>query len=72
MLYDPVEKAKTAAPLPPIQRNVPEVRRKRAFAENLGLFDRLVRFKQFVMLKNWRKKSQEGQEKGILSLLFFW
>jgi hypothetical protein len=76
MLYDPKEKEaqKPAppAPLPPIARNIPEVRRKRPFAENLRLFDRLVRFKQFVMLKNWRKKSQEGQEKGILSLLFFW
>ena len=78
MLYDPVEKAaqktEPPAPLPPINgRKGPETRRKRhPLADNLRLFDRWVRFKQFVMLKNWKKKSPEGQEKGILSLLFFW
>ncbi len=74
MLYDPVEKAaqKQQAPLPAIQRNAAEPRKKRLMAENLRLFDRWVKFKQFVLLKNWRKKSAEGQEKGILGLLFFW
>jgi hypothetical protein len=77
MLYDPVEKEtkkpEPPAPLPPVNgRKVQEVRRKRHFANNLRLFDRWVRFKQFVMLKNWRKKSSVGQEKGILSFLFFW
>lgn len=78
MLYDPVEKAAQKPeppPMPPINgRKVQEVRRKRHFAGNFSLFDRLVRLKQFVMLKNWRKKSTEGQgqEKGILSFLFFW
>jgi hypothetical protein len=77
MLYDPVEKEankpKPQAPLPPINgRNVQEARHKRQFAGNFRLFDRWVRFKQFVMLKNWRKKSTEGPEKGMLSFLFFW
>lgn len=77
MLYDPVEKEankpQPPAPLPSINaKQAPEVRRKRLMADNLRLFDRLVRFKQFVMLKNWRKKSPDGQERGILSLLFFW
>ena len=75
MLYDPVEKAKAEppAPLPAINNRKPqEAMRKRQFADNLRLFDRWVQFKQFVMLKNWRKKSSEGHEKGILSLLFFW
>lgn len=76
MLYDPVEKAaqkpEPPAPLPPINRMPKETRRKSVFGENLSLVDRFVRFKQFVMLKNWKKKSPEGQEKGILSLLFFW
>jgi hypothetical protein len=76
MLYDPVEKEakkpEPPAPLPPINgRKTPEVRHRRQLAENLTLFDRWVRFKQFVMLKNWKRKS-DGQEKGILSLLFFW
>lgn len=74
MLYDPVEKAaqKPQAPLPTIQRGAAEPRKKRLMSENLRLFDRWVKFKQFVLLKNWRKKSAEGQEKGILGLLFFW
>jgi hypothetical protein len=80
MLYDPVEKEankpQPPAALPPISgRPVPEVRRRRDVAENLRLFDRWTRFKQFVMLKNWRKKSPDGtqsHEKGILSFLFFW
>jgi len=76
MLYDPVEKEankpQPPAALPVINRQATENRRKRHFANNFRLFDRWVRFKQFVMLKNWKKKSPEGQEKGILSLLFFW
>ena len=76
MLYDPVEKAadkpQAPAPMPAINRQPKEDGRKRVFGENLSLVDRFVRFKQFVMLKQWRKKSSDGQEKGILSLLFFW
>jgi hypothetical protein len=78
MLYDPVEKAASKpeppAPLPPINNRKPqEGVRKRVFGENLSLVDRFVRFKQFVMLKNWKRKSSpDNQEKGILSLLFFW
>lgn len=77
MLYDPVEKGtkqpEPPAPMPPINNRQPkEGMRKRVFGENLSLVDRFTRFKQFVMLKNWKKKSSDGQEKGILSLLFFW
>jgi len=77
MLYDPVEKGakktESPEPLPPINNRQPrEGIRKRVFGENLSLVDRFTRFKQFVMLKNWKKKSPDGQEKGILSLLFFW
>src|SRR5688572_17001365 len=69
MLYDPVEKGankpEPSAPLPPIAgRKAPEVKRRRQFADNLRLFDRWVHFKQFVMLKNWKKKPSEGQERG--------
>jgi len=75
MLYDPVEKAKEKelAPLPQIQTShVPTQSRRRQVADNLRLFERWTRFKQFVLLKNWRKRMSDGQEKGILSLLFFW
>jgi hypothetical protein len=74
MLYDPTEKEAQKPeppPLPTINRKQHETRRK-VFGENLSLVDRFTRFKQFVLLKNWRRKSSDGQEKGLLSLLFFW
>lgn len=74
MLYDPVEKAAqqalAAAVAPATVRNG----HKRHFAENFNLFERWVRFKQFVMLKGGRKKEGETEDKknSILSFLFFW
>jgi hypothetical protein len=48
-------------------------KRRRRFAENFKLFERWVRFKQFVMLKGLRRKENEGEEKkSYLSFLFFW
>lgn len=79
MLYDPAEKV--AVPQIKIEVNAagasrPPVRhkRRRQFAENFKLFERWVRYKQFVMLKSWRRKEGEGEEKrkSILSFLFFW
>lgn len=72
MLYDPVEKAREA-----------EQKQKDARAENFWgrnprendrLFDRWLRFKQFVLLKGWKKKDDSGDEKknSILNFLFFW
>jgi hypothetical protein len=73
MLYDPVEAAKKPEPMPPINgKKAQEGKRRWATADNLRLFDRWTQFKQFVLLKNWRKKSSEGPERGILSFLFFW
>lgn len=75
MLYDPVEKAKEMelAPLPKIQTgHTPALSRRRQVADNLRLFERWTRFKQFVLLKNWRKRMSDGQERGILSLFIFW
>lgn len=76
MLYDPADKEakkpEAPVPMPTINRQPREGTPKRVFGENLSLVDRFTRFKQFVMLKNWKKKSPDGQEKGILSLLFFW
>jgi len=73
MLYDPVEKEKEKqlAALPVINGAMlhPE---RRHFANNFRLFERWVQFKQFVLLKGLRKRVSDSQDKGILSLLFFW
>ena len=84
MLFDPVEAAaKLNMPLPPVKKEtVVDARghlvshRHRAFKGNFRLFERWVRFKQFVLLKAFRKKDnpggpQEGK-KSILSFFFFW
>ncbi len=73
MLYDPVEAAKKVpVALPVIETD--RQRRKREFKEKLNVFDRLVRLKQFVMLKGWKKKDDEPNDKkaSLLSLFFFW
>ena len=73
MLYDPVEKAK----------EIEEKKQHEAKPENFWgrdlrkdnkVFDRWVRFKQFVLLKGWKKKEGAGSEKKnpILNFLFFW
>lgn len=72
MLYDPEEKAREEA----------EKKRHTATAGNFWgrdmrtdnrLFDRWVRFKQFVLLKSWRKKDgDENKRSSLLSLFFFW
>lgn len=75
MLYDPKEKLSPAvngqvvAAMPVVRK-----RRRRKFAENYSLFERWLRFKQFVMLQGWRRKEAAVEEKGksILSFLFFW
>lgn len=71
MLYDPAEvAAKKQAQL----AVVAESSHKKEFERNLRLFERWMRFKQFVLLRGWRKKEGEGDEKksSILSFLFFW
>jgi len=76
MLFDPVEDAKKKAEL--TQTVVTpegdlEHHRKREFQGNFKLFERWVRFKQFVLLKGWKKKeSNEGKKPSMLSFLFFW
>lgn len=80
MLYDPEEKAREAAEkarLAEANRGpVPgPVHQRRQFKGNFKLFERWVRFKQFVLLKGWRKKSEDGapeaKKNSILSFLFF-
>lgn len=77
MLYDPAEVAKKQAEV--VQMVVtPEGhlhhKKKREFEGNFRLFERWVRFKQFVLLKGWRKKDNEGNERksSIFSSIFFW
>ena len=85
MLFDPVEAAaKLNMPLPPVKKETVLVdsrghlvsHRHRAFKGNLRLFERWVRFKQFVLLKAFRKKDNPGSaeegKKSILSFFFFW
>ncbi len=78
MLYDPVEKAAQQPKVEVIStdslRKPLRHKPRRQFAQNFKLFERWVHFKQFVMLKGWRKKEGEGDDKrsSILSFLFFW
>ena len=87
MLFDPVEAAaKLNMPLPEIKSGAavsPEGELvhthhyQRGFKGNFRLFERWVRFKQFVLLKAFGKKD-DGQSdaserrKSILSFFFFW
>ncbi|MBX7125483.1 MAG: GNAT family N-acetyltransferase [Cyclobacteriaceae bacterium] len=78
MLYDPAEAAKKEADQ--VKTVVtPEghlhTRHKRHLKEDLSLFERWVRFKQFVLLQTPKKKEgEQNNEKknSILSLFFFW
>jgi N-acetylglutamate synthase-like GNAT family acetyltransferase len=74
MLYDPEEKAKEAAKA--AEHHVgPDNFWGRDMRSENRLFDRWVKFKQFVLLKGWKKKGEaEGAEKksSLLSFLFFW
>jgi len=51
--------------------------RHREFKGNFKLFERWVRFKQFVLLKSFRKRDDNGSDnperkKSIFSFFFFW
>lgn len=89
MLFDPVEAAaKLNMPLPPIKQSPGAVvtpqgellhphHYHRGFKGNLRLFERWVRFKQFVLLKAFGKKDNDQSDpserkKSILSFFFFW
>ena len=88
MLFDPVEAAaKLNMPLPPVKQEekfiapaamVATRSHHRAFKGNLRLFERWMRFKQFVMLKSFRRRENgaggpaELEKKRSLLGLFFW
>ena len=69
MLFDPAEAAKKAQE----SQSLTHTEKKNEFKEKLNVFDRLVRLKQYVWLKGWKKKEDDTPSKktSILSL-FFW
>jgi hypothetical protein len=86
MLFDPVEAEEKiqAAKAREEENKVKELvtpdgellqHRHRRFKGNLKLFERWVRFKQFVLLKSYRRrvagKDDNGRKKSLLGL-FFW
>jgi hypothetical protein len=86
MLFDPVEAAaKLKMQLPPIKHGavvspqgelITQHHYQRAFKGNFRLFERWVRFKQFVLLKAFGKKDDgttdpSERKKSILSFFFF-
>jgi hypothetical protein len=86
MLFDPEEAAKKLnMPLPPVKKTTETVvnqqgqlvqHRHRVFQGNLSLFERWVRFKQFVLLKAFGRKDDPNdpseRKRSILSFFFFW
>ena len=78
MLYDPVAAAAKQAQLAQTvvtPKGTLHLRKKREFRGNFRLFERWVRFKQFVLLRSWKRKDPEGKDdnkSSILSFLFFW
>jgi N-acetylglutamate synthase-like GNAT family acetyltransferase len=74
MLYDPVEKAKELE-----LKKQHEAKAENFWGRDLRkdnkIFDRWVRFKQFVLLKGWKKKDENEamvKKSSFLSFLFFW
>ncbi len=78
MLYDPVEVAAKEALLAQTvvtPKGTIHLRKKREFRGNFRLFERWVRFKQFVLLRGWKKKdgeTRDDKKSSILSFLIFW
>ncbi|MBL7845896.1 MAG: GNAT family N-acetyltransferase [Cyclobacteriaceae bacterium] len=74
MLFNPAEQKSPQVNGHAVTETVNHHHHRRVMAENLTLFDRWVHFKQFVLLKGWRKKEGESTDKGksVLSFLFFW
>jgi N-acetylglutamate synthase-like GNAT family acetyltransferase len=76
MLFDPVEaeaKLKEAALKKAVTAEREPEHERRQFKGNFKLFERWVRFKQFVLLKSWKKKQiEEGKKPSLMSFLVFW
>jgi hypothetical protein len=78
MLYDPEEaeakKRELAQTVVTAEGELHHMK-KREFEGNAKLFERWMRFKQFVLLRGWKKDDSadpSDKKKSILSLLFFW
>jgi hypothetical protein len=74
MLFDPVEAAEKQKQLTSVVVT-PEgglQDEKRHFQGNFKLFERWVQFKQFVLLKSFRKTNSENGSKKSLLGIFFW
>lgn len=80
MLFDPVEaaaKLQTQVVVTPEGKLEEQQTERRQFKGNFKLFERWVRFKQFVLLRSFRKKDGGGeikseQKRSLFSTLFFW
>jgi N-acetylglutamate synthase-like GNAT family acetyltransferase len=80
MLFDPVEaaaKLKTQVVVTPEGKLEEQPLERRQFKGNFKLFERWVRFKQFVLLRSFRKRDGGGeikseQKRSLFSTLFFW
>lgn len=80
MLFDPVEAAEKQKQLAQTvvtpDGKLEQQEERRQFKGNFKLFERWVRFKQFVLLRTFRKKDggSDASEprKSLLSMLFFW
>jgi hypothetical protein len=82
MLFDPIEvKAKALLHRPAMEAIAAvhpegELVRHREFRPNAKLFERWLRFKQFVLLKSFRKKEEEPanttDKKRTFLSIFFW
>ena len=82
MLFDPVEVAEKQKQLAQTvvtpDGNLEQQEERRQFKGNLKLFERWVRFKQFVLLRSFRKRdggsdgASEPKKPSLLSMLFFW
>jgi hypothetical protein len=67
MLFDPAEAAKKAQE----SQQVSNAKKQNRFKEKLTVFDRLVRLKQYVWLKGWKKKEDDASPKKNSILSFF-
>lgn len=81
MLFDPVEAAEKQKQLTQTvvtpEGKLEQQSERRQFKGNLKLFERWVRFKQFVLLRAGRKKdggsdNTSEPRKSLLSMFFFW
>jgi N-acetylglutamate synthase-like GNAT family acetyltransferase len=74
MLYDPASARNAAAPVQTVVTPSGKLKRKRRrlFKGNLKLFERWVRFKQYVLLRSRKNGDNKSSARNILSHFIFW